>query len=539
MLSKNILAVGLDPNEILLDSGNLPDFDKQQFEGRPERAISPRTQSLIISTLIIIGCILVYRLVQLQLIRGNEYRIRSEDNNLRIVSLETSRGNILDRNGVLIAWNEPDLGRYYTPDPGFANLLGYLGLPLENSGTSETSLIRVGKTGLEAYYNNLLTGQPGVKTEEIDAKGRVVSENFKILPKAGNELNISIDARLQTELYRQIEQVATTRDFEGGAGGMLNVSTGEVVTLVSFPEVDSIFVSGTSTSREFTKYLIDKRTPLVNRAISGLYAPGSIVKPFIALAALAEGVVTPEKQILSTGSISIPNPYAPEEFSVFKDWKAHGLVDVRHALAVSSNVYFYEIGGGYQNQKGLGIERINNYARAFGLGEKSGIDLPGEISGVVPSPAWKKEIFGTDEWRLGDTYHTAIGQYGFLVTPLQMARGIAALANGGKLVTPMIVKQPPTTTQVSVVVPNRYYQVVREGMRLSTLIGTASMLNVPYVEIAAKTGTAELGTTKARVNSWVTGFFPYDNPRYAFAIVMERGHVGNTINAATVPRGFF
>jgi len=241
---------------------------------------------------------------------------------------------------------------------------------------------------------------------------------------------------------------------------------------------------------------------------------------------------------LSTGSLQIPNPYVPGAFTVFKDWKAQGWVNMREALAVSSNVYFYVLGGGFQGQAGLGIARIDKYAEMFGMGEITGIDMPGEAAGTVPSPQWKEDVFG-EEWLLGDTYHTSIGQYGFQVTPLQMVRMVAAIANGGMLLTPHLASPGVTSNEEELPIADASFQIVREGMRLGTLEGTGSALNVPYVKFATKTGTAELGDTKARVNSWVEGFFPYDNPRYAFAIVMEKGHVGNTIGAAYVARQFF
>ena len=258
----------------------------------------------------------------------------------------------------------------------------------------------------------------------------------------------------------------------------------------------------------------------------------------MAVGALSRKIIDPRTEIVSTGSIEVPNPYSPGEFSVFKDWKAHGAVDMREAIAVSSNVYFYIIGGGFKSQKGLGIRAIYEYAHLFGLGSQTGIDLPGEEEGLVPSPDWKEATFDGDPWRLGDTYHTAIGQYGFLVTPIQMARMVAAIAAGGDLAVPHVFSgSSPRITALGL--DDKDLAVVRDGMRLGVTSGTAKALDVSYVRFAAKTGTAELGATKRKVNSWIEGFFPYDNPRYAFAIVMERGAVGNTIGAASVASRFF
>ena len=156
------------------------------------------------------------------------------------------------------------------------------------------------------------------------------------------------------------------------------------------------------------------------------------------MGALTEGVIDPYKKILSTGSISIPNPYFPDQKTVFKDWKAHGWTDMREAIAVSSDVYFYEIGGGFESQKGLGIVNIEKYAQLFGIGQKTGIDLPDEKGGIIPGPEWKIKNFKGEPWRIGDTYNTVIGQYGFQVTPLEMVRAISAIANYGTLVTPAL-----------------------------------------------------------------------------------------------------
>jgi penicillin-binding protein 2 len=267
--------------------------------------------------------------------------------------------------------------------------------------------------------------------------------------------------------------------------------------------------------------------------------PGSIVKPYFALGALNEGVIDPNKKILSTGSISIPNPYFPNQKTVFKDWRANGWVDMIQAIAVSCDVYFYEIGGGYQDQRGLGIANIEKYAELFGIGEKTGIDLPSEVAGTIPSPEWKTRKFPSDPvWHVGDTYHTAIGQYGFQVTPIQMARAVSAIANDGKLVTPhLLLNDTASAAKTSIIdLKKEYFDTVQEGMRQSVLVGTSTAVNVPYVEVASKTGTAQIGVAKDRENSWIMGFFPYQNPQYAFVILMESGPSSGTVGASSIMR---
>jgi penicillin-binding protein 2 len=319
----------------------------------------------------------------------------------------------------------------------------------------------------------------------------------------------------------------------------MDFTNGEVITSTSFPEYDSQVLSFGKDTATINGYLNDKRKVFLNRDTSGLYTPGSIVKPFFALAALNENIIDPNTKILSTGSISIPNPYFPDQKTIFKDWKVNGWVNMMQAIAVSCDVYFYEVGGGYQNQKGLGIANLEKYAELFGFGEKTGVDLPGEAEGTIPSPAWKAINFKTDPvWRIGDTYHTAIGQYGFQVTPMEMVRAVGAMANYGTLLTPHYVLGDTVkeNQKTNLNLNKSYFDIVHEGMRDAVTTGTATALNVSYVEVAAKTGTAQIGVSKNKVNSWVIGFFPYDHPKYAFAIMMEAGPSTNEVGASAVMR---
>ena len=222
------------------------------------------------------------------------------------------------------------------------------------------------------------------------------------------------------------------------------------------------------------------------------------------------------------------------------DWKAHGLVDLRHAIAVSSNVYFYEVGGGYQGQKGIGIMNIEKYTRMFGFGTTTGIYFLGEKAGTIPDPEWKAKNFNGEAWRVGDTYNTSIGQYGFQVSPIQVVRGVAAIANEGVLITPTFIKADGAPVKnESINLNPDFYTIVKEGMRLGVTEGTSAPLNFPFMEIASKTGTAQINVLKDEVNSWVIGFWPYKNPKYAFAVVMERGSKNNQFSATLVMQEFF
>jgi len=421
MLRKNKIKNAnffVEPDEIFLDSENLQNFNRQQFEGRIEKPISKK--NIIFLGLSFLFCVFIFffRIGYLQIIKGEAYFKRSENNTLEKQLIFADRGIIYDRNKVELAWNNKSDQEGTFPireyiSPGFSHLLGYVSYPMQDKSGNYWQTELIGKDGIEKQYAEKLKGENGTKIVEMDAKKIIHSENMINIPKRGEDLTTTIDSRLQKELYSLIKNISEYNSFKGGAGMIMNIENGEILTSTSFPEYNSKILSLGKDIQTINNYLTDKRNVFMDKNISGLYTPGSIVKPFIALGALNENIISPLKQILSTGSISIPNPYFPDKETVFKDWKAHGWVDMRRALAVSSDIYFYEIGGGFQDQKGLGILNIEKYVKLFGLGEKTGVDLPDEIEGTIPSPEWKAKNFKGDAWRVGDTYHTAIGQYGF------------------------------------------------------------------------------------------------------------------------------
>ncbi|PIQ68712.1 MAG: hypothetical protein COV91_02775 [Candidatus Taylorbacteria bacterium CG11_big_fil_rev_8_21_14_0_20_46_11] len=533
----------IDPDEIFLDSSNLPAFDQNQFEGRIEKPISRR---VIVMLGVVFACILIVLLSKsfiLEVTNGETYAKRSEQNRLRHTLIFGERGVVSDIRGELLAWNVQDPGepafskRKYLSIPGLGHVLGYVKYPSKDTAGFYYKVDFEGIDGVEKYWGEYITPQNGLKIVETDALGSILSESVLKPPKGGASITLTVDARLQMKFYEFIESLVNARGFTGGAAVMMDVETGEIPALVSFPEYDSQVLTDGTDRAKIQKIVSDIRKPFLNRVTDGLYTPGSIVKPIVALAALEEGIITPEKEIVSTGALTIPNQYDPERPTVFKDWKAHGAVDMRRAIAVSSDVYFYEIGGGFEDQKGLGIGNIERYMRLFGFGAVPGDNDFYGVAGVIPNPEWKKVNFNGDEWRVGNTYHTAIGQYGFQVTPLQVVRAISAVANGGKLLSPRLVHEPevPPSYEVIPIKPSSF-DVVREGMRDSVKSGTASGLSLPELTLGAKTGTAELGTQKLYVNSWVVGFFPYDKPRYAFAVLMEKGSSKNTVGALYVMR---
>lgn len=530
----------IEPDEIFLDSSNLPQFNRNQFEGRIEKPIAKRMQLYVVGAFLLVLMLYVGRIGILQIYKGETFAYLSENNRLQHSIIFAERGVLYDRNGIELAWNEAGdeefAFRVYSRLNGLSHILGYVGYPLKDNSGNYYQDEFLAKDGAELFFNERLRGENGLEIEEVDAFQEVQSRNTIHPPKDGQNVVLSIDSRLNEALYNLLEKRALESGFVGGAGILMDITNGEIIVLTNFPEFNSQVLTDGKSYEQIKSYVEDTRKPFLNRVVSGLYTPGSIIKPIIAIGALSEGVITPEKEILSTGSIRIEHPYIEGTYSVFLDWKEHGYVNIREAIAYSSNVYFYEIGGGFEDQPGIGIEGINKYAELFGFGKETGtLFIEGE--GVIPNPEWKAKAFDNDPWRIGDTYNTSIGQYGFQVTPIQMVRAIGAIANGGTLITP-ILEKGKIASQEALPLDGEILLVVREGMRMGVEKGTAQALNTPYVKIAAKTGTAQLGVTKRFVNSWVTGFFPYENPRYSFTIIMERGPASNLIGAASVMREY-
>jgi penicillin-binding protein 2 len=521
------------PDEIFLDAKNIPQFDTQQFEGRIEKPIPKNTITLIGGFFVLVLSLYAWKAGSLSLIHGQDFLKESRDNSLGHEPIFAERGIIYDRTGERLAWNAPPregepFSRREYRTPGFSHLLGYVSYPAKDKQGFYWQSEFIGKASVEKLANEELSGINGTRLIERDVHGEVYNENLIARPTPGTNITLTIDGRVQHAFFDRLKAVAEAGGYSGGAAAVMDVSNGELLALTSYPEYNSSVLSEGNDTETINQYFKDTRSVFINRAISGLYAPGSIVKPFMAAAALTEGVVTPETKILSNTQIVIPNPFTPSQPAIFRDYRPNnGWVDVKNALRVSSNIYFYNVIGGYQNQKGIGITKAAEYLRKFGIAEKTGIDLDGEKEGNIPTPEWKAKVFPKEPWRIGDTYNTAIGQYSFQVTPIEMVRAVAAIANNGTLVTPHIRMESPAPTE-PLDMPSTYLPVIREGMRLVATSGTAASMGTLPFEVAVKTGTAEVlvGGQYNRVNSWMIGFFPYESPRYAFVVMLERGPAG-------------
>ena len=463
----------------------------------------------------------------IQIVDGDTYKELSSNNLLQRDVIFSKRGTIFDRNGEVLAYSDQvedgSYNRKYIDINGLGHVLGYVNTPEKDIFGNYYSYQNEGQIGAEQLFDSVLEGRSGYHFIEKDALGDSQSLHTLDKPINGKDVEISIDSKLNNIVYETISKIIEERGFLGGAAIISDVNNGEILSMVSYPDIDPKVLTEKEDVDLIRDYQSGGSSVFLNRAISGLFTPGSTVKPFFAIAALEEGLVEPSTTFISTGSISVPNPYIPGEFSVFNDWKAHGAVDLQRAIAVSSNVYFYHIGGGFENQIGLGIERINSYAERFGLLKPTEIYLSVEPQGIIPNPDWKRTNFN-DIWRLGDTYNTVIGQYGFQLTPLQLLRGISTIANGGTLVEPHIEKGRGTK-KVKLDISKESLAQARFGMRKTVTEGTATRLDVPFVKVAAKTGTAETNVKKDKINSLLTGYFPYESPQYAFVIVFEKGPV--------------
>ncbi|MGD0328136.1 MAG: penicillin-binding transpeptidase domain-containing protein [Minisyncoccia bacterium] len=528
------------PDEIFLDASNVSDFDRARLEGRLEKPLSHRMFVSLAGALAILLFILIVRTWSLEITNGAAFAAESAHNSLEVTTLFAPRGVITDLHGVVLADNveKPDgsIARNY-PVPSLGQTIGYVSYPKKDSNGIYYDTNETGVAGLEAEYDSLLAGKNGQLLTETDALGRVRSEGTIIEPEEGKTLQLSIDANLESLFARAIEDTANSQHFIAGAGVILDVNTGAVRAIVSYPSYDPNVMSDGGPSNVIAGYNANPGHPFLAHAVQGMYAPGSIVKPFIASGALTDGLITPNTVIDDPGFLSLPDPYHPGKEFIYKGWAALGPVDVRKAIAWSSDIFFYTVGGGFGNQKGLGIDRLDYWYKQFGLGSPTGIDLPGETNGIIPTPAWKQATFH-EPWYLGDTYFTAIGQYAMQVTPIQMARAIAAVANGGRLYTPTLLAEA-TPAYTMVLADASALEVVREGMREGVTNALANAINLPYVSVAAKTGTAQTGANNQYDNAWVEGFFPYEHPQYAFAVVLERGPSGAGEQAVNVMRELF
>jgi len=574
------------------------------------RELQQRLLLFKVSLLLVVG-LLVLRLWYLQINEGNYYRDLSENNRTRAVVMEPVRGLIYDRNGVLLANNVPSFGLYVTLEdvkdrnaliqslvqlvgleeatvrkklsergsrllprkvkdgltlreaalieshrldlpgvmvraesqrnypggPTAAHLLGYVGEvssdQLERPEYAELHLGSIiGQYGVESTYDRFLRGRSGQKTIEVNAMGHEKRTVEVEKPLAGDDLYLTVDARLQGLAEQLLGQ-------ESGAIIAIETTTGDVLAMASRPVFDPNVLSRELTPKQWDKIVQDEGHPLTNRATQGQYPPGSTFKIIVAAAGLETGTVNTTTKVRCMGGY-------PFGGRIYRDWKAggHGVMGVVDAIVDSCDVFFYTIG------QRLGIDTMAEFAERFGLGHETGIELPSERTGIVPSTAWKTRV-RNEIWLPGETISAAIGQGFTTVTPMQMAMVMVTVAGKGESFRPRIVRaikeratgqvlELPSVPRSKLALRPETYELLHESLEGVVTRGTAGRSRSSLVRIAGKTGTAQTASLrddrrkdqeipkKLRDHAWFVSYAPAESPRIAVAVLIENmGHGGS------------
>jgi len=413
---------------------------------------------------------------------------------------------IVEGSGLESFYVQVDSKRVFLPE--FAHIVGYTGFPTREEIKAKDlhSVDFVGRTNLEFVFDDDLRGTDGRIISYRNASGVELGRRNFSDPKIGADLQTTVDAGLTSFFYSRLSEALKNGSGPGAAGVVIDPASGKVLAIVSLP---SFSPSGISSA------LTDPNTPLFNRPVSGLYSPGSTIKTVVGVATLAEGVMRSDDEVLSTGKLLIPNKYNPDNPTRFVDWKPHGWVNLRSAIARSSNIYFYAAGGGLvQNPdlfrgwggvvKGLGIERLRKYFSVFNLDQKTGIELSAESGGVIPSPEAKKKRTGID-WTIGDTYNTSIGQGDLVVTPVSLISAVSAIFNGGNIYNLSLIPSEPILAKDISYLKEEMDKVL-SGMRdaVTETYGTAHLLSHLPFDVYGKTGSAQTMNNK-KTNAFFVG----------------------------------
>ncbi len=580
---------------------------------------------LIFGLLIFLGLGgLLLRYGYLQVYEHDKYKTQADNNRIKLISAPPSRGYIYDRNGILLADNQPvftamlspdavedpertlnllapifeltekditdilarlnksnndpvtikidltdaqlaqfserkpffrgvtiqsKLTRAYPYDELFAHVIGYVGR-INDKETKQIDKDRyagtdlIGKIGIEQNYEDILLGQPGYQSVETDAHGNILRQLETKPPIAGNDITLSLDYGLQTVAQQQL-------DGRRGAIVAIDPKTGDVLAFVSNPSYDpNPFISGIS-FKDYGALRDDIDQPLYNRALQGMYPPASTIKPFEGLGALHYGLRDWNTSIYDPGYFSLPG-----DSHRFRDWKrgGHGSVNLEKSIVMSVDTYYYKLA--YE----MGIQRLHDWMVRFGFGEKTGIDLPNEKSGLMPSPKWKKETYDKN-WLPGETISVSIGQGYFLATPLQIANATAMTASKGQHITPHLLKSSDGAAEIDIITkpdgkidfdgkPSDWTRM-HDAMEETVKRGTARGIYTPRYRIAGKTGTAQVKSIaqgksydKSAIDkrhwdhAWFNGFAPVEDPQIALAVLVENGGGGSAV-AAPIGRALF
>lgn len=530
--------------------------------------------------------ILTARLFSLTIVQGSYYRHASIDNRIRETSIAAARGIIYDRNGIPLVRNIPtftlpdgtvifenrpgtdrnykeSVTREYIYGDTTGHLLGYTSeidkqeLDLQSltapaipiAGGVQTTYKAgdiVGKAGIERSYDRILRGTDGKEMHEVDAFGTTVRTLGRQEPQVGQNLSLAIDLELQKTAQSALADVK-------GAAIVSDPRTGEIMVLYSSPSYNpNSFVR----SEQVDTLLSDSRQPLFNRAVGGLYPPGSTFKLITASAALENGVITPSTEIEDTG-VLVVGPYSFGNWYFLQYGRKEGYINIVTALKRSNDIFFYKAG------ELTGIDSLAKWARKFGIGTQLGIDIAGEAAGLMPDPAWQKKA-KDEQWYLGNTYHVAIGQGDILVTPLQINSVTNTIANSGKECQPHLIKQGKAVCK-DIGLKTETIQLIKEGMKeacapggtgyplfdfkvknpglsidgtdfVKAPVSTQSSEQYVGVSLACKTGTAEFGDPNNRTHAWFTAFAPVGHPQISVTVLVEGGGEGSSVAAPVAKR---
>lgn len=454
----------------------------------------------------------------------------------------------LDLLGVQV---EAEPVRQYLQGPLLAHIVGHMGSIAEadadwydEQGYAPDD--RVGRMGLELTQEEVLRGVKGEKHIEVDAYGQEMAVIAMEPSEPGHNVYLTIDVALQEAVEEALRRGMREAGSEIGVAIAMDPRSGEILAMSSLPSFDNNLFSSAISQEDWARLNNDPLKPLNNYAVVGRYPPGSTFKIVPATGALQEGVVDRYQTFTCQGMLFLPSelyPNDPGKAQPFYCWKetGHGALDIVQAIEQSCDIYFYKVTGGYQGFEGLGIEGLVSYARLFGFGEPTGVELPGEESGLLPSDRYKRQQYG-ETWYTGDTYNAAIGQGFILATPLQLLNATAVVANGGTLYRPTLVHHVEDTdgrvvqafspeTVRELPVDDENLALVRQGMRNVVTQGTAWLLDIPEVPAAGKTGTAEFGEADEEgerpTHAWFTSFAPYQDPEIVLVIFLEGGGEGS------------
>ncbi len=520
--------------------------------------------NFLTTLLLIVFLVLLGRLVFLQIIEGKQNRFLADTNRIAKIIIDAPRGLIFDRHGTILAGNDPvylnqdqEIGRdealtlqaegkdadlrilfsrRYVYKDVFAHVLGYLGEVSPQALTKEKLNLKgyfggslLGIVGLEKEYETLLAGRKGSETVEVDTLNRIVRRVSFVPPVPGKSLTLAIDKNLQEIAEKQML---------GKKGAVIasNPNNGEILLLFSSPSFDPNVFLDKKENQQVVRLISDEENmPLLNRAISGLYAPGSTFKIVTSIAGLEEGKITPDTLINDPGVIVV-NDYKYANWYWTQYGRTEGEVNLVKAITRSTDTYFYKLG------EMLGAENIIKWTKLFGLDKEFGIDLPSELPGFIGTPEWKKQT-RNESWFLGNTYHLAIGQGDLDITPLGVNLMTAVVANGGKLCKPRMLRIGAENTPyqedcTDLTIKKEYLEIIKKGMVGACESGGTGW---PFFDfkpeglpadrrVACKTGTAETGDGKT-AHAWFTVMAPADNPEIVLTVLVERGGEGSTVAA--------